>query len=413
MNEPLQKWLKVSLFSLLLVASAGVVLRYKIAFSLPWVDQKYLLHGHSHFAFAGWVTQALMTLLVQYLREMGRINAFARYRPLLYANMFTAYGMLVSFPLQGYGTVSIIFSTLSIFVSYTFAVFYIRDLNRLPVKNSTASWFKAAVFFNALSSLGAFSLAFMIATKQTSDHFYLSAIYFFLHFQYNGWFFFACAGLLNGWLIAAGVENNKLKNLFRIFFFACIPAYLLSVLWLPLPVWVYWIVVVAALSQVYAWAQLVLLVKKHFIYFKNNLTPFFRVIFLLAAIALSIKLCLQAFSVIPSLSILAFGFRPIVIGYLHLVLLAVVSLFILGCIFSQGYLVLRKTGYNGFIIFVAGIIFNEALLMLQGIGGMWYIAISYADLLLFIAALLLMAGIFLLNIGLNRARYAPAHNLEK
>ena len=72
MQFSLQRWIRISLFNLLLVASIGVILRYKIAFALPFIDQKHLLHGHSHFAFAGWISQALMVLLVGYLA--GGIN---------------------------------------------------------------------------------------------------------------------------------------------------------------------------------------------------------------------------------------------------------------------------------------------------------------------------------------------------
>ena len=118
MNLPLRKWLKVSLFNLMLVACIGVVLRYKIAYSLPFVDQKFLLEGHSHFAFAGWVTQALMALMVGVLSEQAGGNFFPRYRWMLYANLITAFGMLLSFPAEGYGAISIVFSMASIFTSY-------------------------------------------------------------------------------------------------------------------------------------------------------------------------------------------------------------------------------------------------------------------------------------------------------
>src|SRR3954469_18815870 len=95
------RWLRISFLNLLIVACLGVILRYKIAFSLPFINQGYLLHGHSHFAFAGWVTQALMVLLVAYLGDQGLENIFKKYRFLLYANLVTAYGMLVTFPIQG------------------------------------------------------------------------------------------------------------------------------------------------------------------------------------------------------------------------------------------------------------------------------------------------------------------------
>ena len=78
MHSSRKKWLQFSLFNLMLVALLGVTLRYKIAFSLPFIDQQNLLHGHSHFAFAGWVTQALMTLLVGYLSEQTSKELFSQ-----------------------------------------------------------------------------------------------------------------------------------------------------------------------------------------------------------------------------------------------------------------------------------------------------------------------------------------------
>ena len=65
----------------------GVVLRYKIAWSLPIVDQKYFLHAHSHFAFAGWVSQALMALLIAYISEKNAKINLKKYRLLLYPGL--------------------------------------------------------------------------------------------------------------------------------------------------------------------------------------------------------------------------------------------------------------------------------------------------------------------------------------
>lgn len=411
MNHSLRKWLQVSLFNLLLVSAAGVVLRYKIAFSLPWVDQQFLLHGHSHFAFTGWVTQALMCLLVQFLAENGLPSAFQKYRWLLYANLFAGYGMLVSFPLQGYAPFSIFFSTASIFVSYVFAWVFIKDLKRLRVQQSTSSWFISSLLFNILSSLGAFTLAFMLASGMGNERVYLGAVYFFLHFQYNGWFFFACMGLFSYQLIKAGVRDKKLKQVFWCFFPACIPAYLLSALWLPIPGWLYGLVVVAVLLQLYGWMKLLLTAVPHLALFRKTISPQTWYLFILVAIALTIKLFLQALSVLPTLSKLAFGFRPVVIGYLHLVLLGVISLFILGYIFSKKYLALNLVNRTGLFVFISGILSNEAVLMIQGIGDMQNRFTGHAGGLLLGAAVLLFSGIGLINLGTRLHRYASAHNL--
>src|SRR5690606_8053488 len=60
------------------------------------------------------------------------------------------------------------------------------------------------------------------------------------------------------------------------------------------------------------------------------------------AVAATIKFTLQGLSVIPALSTLSYSFRPIVIGYLHLVLLAVISLFIVGYSYTGGLLHINR-----------------------------------------------------------------------
>lgn len=183
-------------------------------------------------------------------------------------------------------------STLSIFVSYAFAIVVWRDLNRLPFNSVSHYWFKAALIFNAISSLGTFSLAFMMASKMMNQNFYLAAVYFFLHFQYNGWFFFACMGLLHAYMvkkkIAPSFKNSK--TIFWLFFSAAIHGYFLSALWLPIPQWIYISVVVAAVLQCAAYAMLL----KHIINIKQKLTVTFskpvQWLWLLALIALAIKL---------------------------------------------------------------------------------------------------------------------------
>src|SRR5690349_8007660 len=107
MQKFFRNWMRVALIDLTIVAFAGVIMRYKIAFSLPFIDQKYLMHAHSHFAFSGWITQALMVLLTAYLaKRLPQIN-LKKYNAILWANVLTAFGMLFTFPFEGYGLYSI------------------------------------------------------------------------------------------------------------------------------------------------------------------------------------------------------------------------------------------------------------------------------------------------------------------
>ncbi|MEO6490266.1 MAG: hypothetical protein ABIO04_10025 [Ferruginibacter sp.] len=398
MQFSLQRWIRISLFNLLLVASIGVILRYKIAFALPFIDQKHLLHGHSHFAFAGWVTQALMVLLVSSLAVNAGVEILRKYNWILLANLVTAYGMLLSFPIQGYGSFSILFSTLSVFVSYVFAVMYWVDLNRLQNKNIAKAWYKAALLFNVISSLGVFALATMMVTKTVHQNWYLVAEYFYLHFQYNGWFFFACMGLLAEKLVLAGFTGSTLKMIFRLFVTAFIPAYFLSVLWMNLPVWIYVIIVLAAFAQVAGWAWLLrsLYHERHLL---KVLSPVAQSLFKLSGIALSIKLLLQLGSVIPSLSDLSYGFRPIIIGYLHLVLLGIITIYILGHMVADKLISISKITITGLVVFISGIITNEILLMVHGIASLNYNMIPFINEMLFGAAFVMFEGLVIINMS--------------
>ena len=46
-------WVRIAVINLAIVAVLGTVMRYKIGFALPFLDQKFLQESHSHFAFTG------------------------------------------------------------------------------------------------------------------------------------------------------------------------------------------------------------------------------------------------------------------------------------------------------------------------------------------------------------------------
>ncbi len=397
MSFSLTRWIKISLFNLLILSVIGMTLRYKIAFSLSFIDQKHLLHGHSHFAFAGWITQAIMTLMVARLNPAVKERRIRKYNQLLLANLVTAYGMLVCFPIEGYGFFSILFSTASIIVSYIFAFCYWKDLNSMRDADVSHSWFKAALLSNAFSSLGAFALAIMMTAKIIHQNWYLAAEYFYLHFEYNGWFFFACMGLFMAGF-GKFLNQQVSKNVFRLFAVALVPAYFLSALWMHIPTWVYTLVILAAIAQVQGWVLLTIEIRKQFQVICSSLSSAGRWLLGLASLALTIKLLLQLGSTIPALSTLAYGFRPIVIGYLHLVLLGVITLYLLGDMCLMGFIRLNQKTRKGIFIFACGIVLNEVLLMIQGIAALGYLNIPYINESLLTTAMIMFCGILILNL---------------
>ena len=338
-----------------------------------------------------------MALVISRLSSARRTDLFKRYNWILWGNLICAYGMLVSFPLQGYGLFSITFSTCSLLISYCFAAYLWSDIKKCEHKKVCFSWFNAGALFNALSSLGAFALAYMMATKNLHQNWYLAAVYFFLHFQYNGWFMFAILGLLFEHIEDARVLPATLRSIFRLFVFACVPAYFLSALWMPMPRIVYIVVVLSAVTQIVGWIWTISIIRSKQKIFKQQLHSAPYLIIGLSLVALTIKLLLQLGSTIPSLSTLTFGFRPIVIGYLHLVLLGVISLFILGYSMSIGILAESSRSKSGITIFISGIILNEIALMIQGAMAIGYVAVPYINETLLAIAIVMFLGVFMLN----------------
>jgi hypothetical protein len=164
----------------------------------------------------------------------------------------------------------------------------------------------------------------------------------------------------------------------------------------------------AMVTQLAGFWLLVINVKKHVKALLQQSSPIAARLGCFAAIALAIKLLLQGFSVIPTLNQTVFGFRPIVIGYLHLVFLGIVTLFILAYCIAANYITIRHTTTRGIYIFTAGIIVNEILLMLQGVCDLFYTNVPFINEGLLIAAIIMLAGISMAAISQYKALNYPA-----
>lgn len=392
------RWIRIALINFFLVALAGVILRYKINFSLPFIDHKFLLHGHSHFAFVGWITLALMALMVNHLVKSGLLINYKKYNWLLIANTIIAYGMLFSFILQGYALFSITFSTLSIFVSYFFIYHYWKDLNKIKQDKHIVLWFKSALFLWGLSSIGTFGLAYLMISKTLIQELYFAAIYFFLHFQYNGWFVFACFGLLFSFL----KESNNIrfikisKGLFQILAITIVPTYLLSTFGLKVPDSLFWLGTVSAIIQLATLFYSYKLLQVIYSIQPNPIKKMTTLLWSLAYTSFVLKIIFQALSTVPYFSNFAFSLKPIIIGYLHLCFLGVISFFILGY-FNE---LLNRKGIKlnkaGLLIFISGVILQEMVLMIQALDAFLnqYSGNTHIDL--FISAITITTGLALL-----------------
>lgn len=389
-------WIRFSLINLSLVALLGTIMRYKIGFELPFLEQKFLQEAHSHFAFTGWISHTLYVLLYGLFKtQLGTVRDKG-YQRIIWINLLSAYGMLIAFLVQGYGPVSLFFSTISMITGYVFAGFALKDSARLPSSHPGKHWIIVALWFSILSTVGTMVLSWMMATHHFDKDVYLGSIYFYLHFQYNGWFIFACFGLFMDRIKSLDLPQAESRRAFLLFALAGVPAYFLSTLWAHLPVWLYAIVVIASFMQVAGWYYFVRMLIK----VRTGLAHMFErtvlILFLIIGLALTLKLLLQLGSTIPMVSKLAFGFRPIVIAYLHLVLLLIVTGFLLAFLFGTGMIRPTRSARFALVLFFIGIILNELVLAIQGIAAFSYTVIPYANEALFGIALILLTGALLL-----------------
>ncbi|HXR83021.1 MAG TPA: hypothetical protein VN722_01845 [Hanamia sp.] len=401
-----RNWIQIALINFCVVASAGITMRYKINFPLYAVNQKHVLYAHSNFAFMGWVTLVLMVLMVNYLLRNGVITNYKKYNWILAFACIAAYGMFVTFIIQAYGYYSISFSILSILVSYVFIICFWMDLNKVNDKSYADKWFKAALIIWIISSIGEITLAYLMINFSTVQDYYFAALYFFLHFQYNGWFLFVCFGMLFSYLFERELMHSVAinKNLFIIMAITVAPTFLLSILWLELPRSLHLLANISGILQLLVLFYFITLfptLKKNI---PRKLTKTTRYLWVMAAISFILKIILQTLSIIPFFSNYAFGFRPIVIGYLHLSFLGIISFFIIGYIneiFAEQKRLVSKTGI---FLFVFGVLLQEITLMLQGLEVLNLEPLPYANIVLFYSAIIIGTGLIWIAITIHKER---------
>ena len=398
-------WLRIALFNFLVVACLGLFLRWFMVLPPDGLNYKYWLHAHSHVAILGWLyTAVFISLLRTYLPPAYRQKKIYSWQ--FWSAQVAVAGMLFSFPVQGYALFSITFSTLHILISYWFVYQFLKDARTTGISKGvhqvSFTFIKAALFFLVLSTLGPWSLGPIMATGHSGSPLYYNAIYFYLHFQYNGWLSFAVFGLLF-WLLEhyeMPIHLRQARRIFRFFFWSCLIGYLLSVLWIKPALPVYCLAGSAALLQVAGLFLLLRLLYQQRIALLSLFNFWGRLLLLLSLTALTIKVIMQATTALPYVADLAYNIRNFIIGYLHLVLIGFITFFLFAFFIQQGQLqVQARSSRWGLGIFLAGFVLSEALLFLQGLFFWmgWGMLPAYFELL-FGVSILYPVGLILFQI---------------
>ena len=314
----------------------------------------------------------------------------------------SAYGMLLSFPVQGYKAVSIFFSTVSIAAGYYLIVVLWKVLKNVPATTSTRL-LKAGLFYLGLSAVGPFATGPLIATGLQGTALYFDAIYFYLHFQYNGWFTFAVLAMLYKQLERTGTATHG-TTVFWLLNLACIPAYALSLLWSQPPLVFHVIGGAAALLQMIA--VIYLLQDVPFQQWKHTWKG---QLYLIAISAFVLKNILQVASAFPQVATLGYQYRNFIIAYLHLVLLGFISIYFFASVCAIYRTATPRFKY-GFSIFLLAFLTTELLLVANACGSLLgFIIPQYTAWLLF-SSCLFPIGIFIMTMGILKSLPASPGN---
>ena len=370
-----QLLIRLTFINLFIVAVLGLTLRSYPFLNIPF-SYKNFLHGHSHFAFGGWIMPLLIWLIIRYFPELCARIAFKHWRNIVFMIFISAYGMLLSFPFQGYGPVSIVFSTISILAGFYLA-FVIWQSSKKEKQKTSLRFLNAGLFYLVLSSIGPFATGPLVAAGYVGTPLYFNAIYFFLHFQYNGWFSFALLAVL----VKILEENQQAKNAntsFILLHLACVPTFFLSILWNHPNHLFNLIGGLAALIQMVAFIFLIANLRS-----VNTENNFINLLIRLALFGFLIKLILQLASALPFIADIAFLNRNFIVAYLHLVLVGFISLSGIAFILRSEPALLSKQMKAGISLFIFSFITTEVLLIAEPIGRYLNFLISFFPNLLF------------------------------
>lgn len=394
------KCIDLSILGLCTVALLGVVMRSKIVFALPFINYNHLLEAHSHFTFGGWVIPALLLMMVYELLPV-QINKKPLYQWLLGGIGIFAWGGLVAYLLGASGNISIILSTFFIFLTYIFGWVFIKDLVRAKLERSISLLAISSIICLLISSVGPFTIAYIFLTKSFNAILYRDALFTYLHFQYNGFFSLAIFALLFNY-ISQNITGRAKTVIYWFAGVSCasiIPSLFLSYLWQDPDQW-FRIIAIGGSFLVLLSLILFLLSATLLRTIYNEQIPVIRFLVFISMASFMLKAFLQSLTILPGIGNAIFGNRPIIMGFLHLVFLGFTSLFILAFFTKNGWLNSKcKITKLALTVFSVAVLFNEALLISQGLVTMFIPGSAIFPWLLWAAAICLFAGTLLIGIA--------------
>ncbi len=386
--KSLQRYFNLSLFFWFLVATYGYILRWHMWKPLP-INFSYWLHAHSHGAFLGWLHAAFTVLLAAALiPQLGESKKFGRL--FIFSQLMVA-AMMISFPVQGYKAFSITFLSFFLLGTYVLAYWFLRKTETREHYPATFTLARSGVVFMILSSLSPWALGPVMVFLGKKSIWYNLDIYFYLHFQYNGWFFLSMLALLvylfekNG----SRFDPKRVARVNALLFAGVLLGYVTNTLWTQPPLYMNVLALISVFLEAAGLRTLYRMIRREPVPWQGN--RFFRRVFLLILMAVAVKVVLQFMASCPYFARITYQTRDLIIGYLHWVMLVLYSVAIL---FIAAQMNFYRLSRKMFWFFYSGLMLMEGFIFLRGVDFWlkWNLQWPYA-LLIFLATTWMYLGI--------------------
>lgn len=385
--EP-KKQFRLAIMYFLLAASGGFILRL---FPIVSIDHnyKFILHAHSHITLLGWIYLGLSTVLYHLFLKDAAIQK--SYHRLLLLTHISLIGMLLSFPIQGYALFSILFSTLFLFCSYWFTFLFIKHTHK-ESKGISYRFAVSGLIFLVISSIGPWALGAIITISGPESVWYRIAIYFYLHFLYNGAFIGIILSLLFHFAERKGIMQDIKQTtvLLIIWITSVLFTFFLSALFAFDNILIYTLSGIGNILQILFVFLTIKYGKETLRSMNDSYNPSQRLLFKLFLICFILKIFLQALSGFPYFAELTTHYLDFVIAYLHLVFLGILTTAIF--LYGSVYLSLRLHIFP-VLLFMFGFLLSEGLIIYRGMS--YWLQLPFfreINLLIAVFSFLMIAG---------------------
>ena len=196
---------------------------------------------------------------------------------------------------------------------------------------------------------------------------YYWSIQWFLHFQFNGWLWFAVMAVGSRWAERHGVEVHLDTTTVMLWALGTVLTYALAVAWIERHVAVIAVNSIGvALQAVAAWRTL-LRMRTARVQALVRTTRWMRVLIGAMFISMAVKITAQAMVALPAVATMALTLRNYVVGFVHLNTLGTATALLFAHAVMKGWFAEERRPVRlGLVSFLAGYACSELLLFAQG-----------------------------------------------